>query len=106
MLWAAHNMRSCREPVGADLNHPIISSFVIFDLSAPWVAANRPVRQIRGVGRLLAIRSARTAMRGSQVTKPRPEGITSGQSLQLERAANDTWAGVTHDAAVCSAAQD
>src|SRR5215471_8247492 len=45
ILQVAHNMRSCREPFGADLNHRTISSFVIFAIlepvSAPWVAAHR-----------------------------------------------------------------
>src|SRR5262245_2506683 len=44
-LQVAHNMRSCREPCGADLNHRTMSSFVIFAIlepgSAPWVAAHR-----------------------------------------------------------------
>jgi hypothetical protein len=30
MFREAHNMRSCREPIGADLNQPSISSLVIF----------------------------------------------------------------------------
>jgi hypothetical protein len=45
MLWAAHSMRSWREPTGADLNHSIISSLVIFAIPwaflCPWVAACR-----------------------------------------------------------------
>src|SRR5215467_6756345 len=40
---AAHNMRSCREPSGADLNHSTILSLVIFAdpwaSLCPWVAA-------------------------------------------------------------------
>ena len=29
-MRAAHNMRSCREPVGAELKHSIISSLIMF----------------------------------------------------------------------------
>ena len=64
MFRVAHNMRSCREPIGADLNHSTISSLAM----SRCLGFSLPLRVAVFIGLAIAVRR-KIAVQASHIAR-------------------------------------
>src|SRR5262245_20701121 len=76
-------MRSCREPSGADLNHPIISSLDIFRLLGPLSALGSPHAAKRFIGLAIGVRTKSRALRSHSHPPSRLCPLNMGLFLRM-----------------------